>query len=208
MAEIKGRRSRTQMIAETTNKLIDAARRSFAQVGYAATSMDDLCAEVGLTRGALYHHFGGKAGLLEAVVRQIDQEMGAKIEAAWEATDDAWEGFQLSCQTYLSLALDPEIQRIVLKDAPAVLGQRVRDIDTQTSIASITEELRTLMAQGRVYQTDPEALAWLLNGAMIDAALWIAASDNPEAALQKAQQSLAIILNGIAKDPTSNAAVI
>ncbi|NOK59396.1 MAG: TetR/AcrR family transcriptional regulator [Chloroflexi bacterium AL-W] len=198
MSETKVRRSRTEMIAETTTKLIAAARRSFAQVGYAVTSMDELCAEVGLTRGALYHHFGGKEGLLEAVVKQIDQEMGAKMDAVWYSTDDRWEGFQLSCQTYLSLTLDPEVQRIVLQDAPAVLGQRLRDIDAQASIAYITEELRVLMGQGRISETDPEALAWMLNGAMMDAALWIAASDNREDALKKAQQSLAMILNGIA----------
>lgn len=103
MSETKVRRSRTEMIAETTTKLIAAARRSFAQVGYAVTSMDELCAEVGLTRGALYHHFGGKEGLLEAVVKQIDQEMGAKMDAVWYSTDDRWEGFQLSCQRISAL---------------------------------------------------------------------------------------------------------
>lgn len=62
-------------MAETRKKLIEVARRSFTTYGYAETSMDKLTAEAGLTRGALYHHFGDKKGLFAAVVDQIDSEM-------------------------------------------------------------------------------------------------------------------------------------
>ena len=56
------------MIAETRAKLVAAARQAFGSIGYAAASMDDFTAEAGLTRGALYHHFGDKKGLLQAVI--------------------------------------------------------------------------------------------------------------------------------------------
>ena len=65
-------KARSQMIEETRNKLLEAARQAFGAVGYAQTSMDELTASAGLTRGALYHHFGDKKGLLQAVVRQLD----------------------------------------------------------------------------------------------------------------------------------------
>ena len=69
------RKPREEMIAETRAKLIAAGRNAFGTVGYAAASMDDFTAGAGLTRGALYHHFGDKKGLLQAVIREIDAEM-------------------------------------------------------------------------------------------------------------------------------------
>lgn len=73
------RKARTEMIEETRQKLVAAARRQFGSVGYAETVMDDLTAQAGLTRGALYHHFGDKKGLFLAVVQAIDSEMDARI---------------------------------------------------------------------------------------------------------------------------------
>lgn len=198
MVQKAQRKTREQMIAQTTAKLIAAARRAFATEGYAAASMDALCAEAGLTRGALYHHFGGKEGLLEAVVRQIDQEIDARLDAAWHAHTDPWEAFKAASLAYLALAIEPEIQRVVLIEAPAVLGQRLRDLDAQSSVGMIADGLRELMDAGRVQPADPEALARMLNGAMIDAALWIAAHDDPETALAKAQHSLTTLLDGLA----------
>ncbi|MEW9106654.1 TetR/AcrR family transcriptional regulator, partial [Paenibacillus sp.] len=66
------RKARKEMIEETRRKLLEAAREAFGTIGYANTSMDELTASVGLTRGALYHHFGDKKVLLAAVVEEID----------------------------------------------------------------------------------------------------------------------------------------
>ena len=66
-----GRRAET--MKENRSKLIFAARKAFAERGFAEASMDDLTASVGLTRGALYHNFGDKKGLLAAVVAQVDR---------------------------------------------------------------------------------------------------------------------------------------
>ena len=73
---------REQKKAETSARLLATARKWFFEKGYAGTSMDELCAGAGVTRGALYHNFGGKEGLLEAVVRQIDDEIGERMIAA------------------------------------------------------------------------------------------------------------------------------
>ncbi|WP_292075067.1 helix-turn-helix domain-containing protein, partial [Mesorhizobium sp.] len=72
-------RPRKEMIAETRAKLIAAARHAFGTVGYAEASMDDFTASAGLTRGALYHHFGDKKGLLQAVIAEIDGEMALRV---------------------------------------------------------------------------------------------------------------------------------
>lgn len=191
------RRSRADRIADTTARLLATARRSFAEHGYAETSMDALCALAGLTRGALYHHFGGKEGLLEAVVRDIDAEMNARLEAVYDSIPDPWLAFKACCAAYLSMALEPEIQRIVLRDAPAVLGQRLREIDEESALAALTEALEDLMDQGRLRRGDPEALARLINGALVDGALWIASSLDPELARDRAVGSLDLLLDGL-----------
>ena len=196
------RRSRAEMTAGTMNSLMSAARRSFRLHGYAATSMDALCADAGLTRGALYHHFGGKEGLLEAVVREIDSEMGTRMSSVADAIADPFESLKACCLTYFELALDPEVQQIVLKDAPAVLGQHLRDIDAEGSIAPLVEVLSELMDLQRIHRTDPEALARMLNGAMIDAALWIAASDRPGKAQKSASEALVLLLDGLCCTPS------
>ena len=78
---------RAEMIEETRAKLISAARAAFATVGYADSSMDELTAQAGLTRGALYHHFGGKKGLLEAVIAQIDAEISGRLAVIVEEAE-------------------------------------------------------------------------------------------------------------------------
>ncbi|TKA95627.1 helix-turn-helix transcriptional regulator, partial [Cereibacter changlensis] len=75
-------RTRAAMMEETRAKLIAAGHRAFAAKGYVAASMDELTAEAGLTRGALYHNFGDKRGLLAAVVDRIDSAMAARAREA------------------------------------------------------------------------------------------------------------------------------
>jgi hypothetical protein len=184
------RRSRAEMIAQTTEKLIESARAAFARDGYAAASMDAISAEAGLTRGALYHHFGGKDGLLEAVVRQIDAELGARLETVWDSTPDKRKAVRATCTAFLDSALDPETQRILFIDAPAVLGQRLRQMDEEGAIGALTEALEELRDTHEAEISDVEILARILNAAMIDLALWIAASPKPMGALKRAKTGI------------------
>ncbi|MBZ7923518.1 TetR/AcrR family transcriptional regulator [Ensifer adhaerens] len=184
------------MIAETRGKLIAAARDAFSRRGYAETSMDDFTASAGLTRGALYHHFGDKKGLLQAVVETLDAGMDVRLDAASEAAD-LWEGFVRRCKLYLEMALEPEIRQIVLKDAPAVLGASVLEPSRRQCLASLAARLSAMMAGGIVRQGDAETLARLINGALADAALWIAEADDPATRLASASDNLDLLLFGL-----------
>lgn len=132
------RKPRAEMIEETRAKLIEAARRAFADNGYAGASMDELTASAGLTRGALYHHFGDKKGLLAAVVQQIDDEMNLRLGAILAAGEDLWSGFRAYNRAYLEMALEAEIQRIVLRDAPAILGSPSSEASQLRCLSSMT----------------------------------------------------------------------
>lgn len=147
-------RSRAEMIEETRGKLLATARESFRRAGYAGTSMDDLTAAAGLTRGALYHHFGDKQGLLAAVAAQIDAEMEARLQAISRDAPDAWTALRERCRAYLEMAADPEIRRIVLQDARAVLGHAGAAAQEQCT-ASLGELLQDLMDQGVIVAAPP-----------------------------------------------------
>ncbi len=192
---------RAEMVEETRAKLIGAARRAFAEDGYAAASMDDLTAAVGLTRGALYHNFGDKKGLLQAVIDQIDGEMVARMRAAGNRAPTRWQGLLDESVAYLEMALEPEIQRIVLLDGPAVLGDPSLWPNQTACLHATTGAIEALIAEGTVRPVDAEAAARLLNGAALNAALWIAASDDPPAVLRKAVDAFRLLARGLLQTP-------
>lgn len=188
---------RAEMMAETRAKLIQAARKAFAAKGYAAASMDDLTAEAGLTRGALYHNFGDKKGLLQAVIDQIDAEMLARMRAAQDRAQTAWLGFLDEGVAYIEMALEPEIQRIMLLDGPAVLGDPSQWPNQTACLRTTTQTLQALIDAGTVKPVDAEAAARLINGAALNAALWIAAADDPRAVLAKAVEAFRQLAAGL-----------
>jgi TetR/AcrR family acrAB operon transcriptional repressor len=62
---------KTKEEAEITRQtLLRAGLRVFSSQGYADTRLEDIAAEAGVTRGAIYHHFGGKAELYNALVQE------------------------------------------------------------------------------------------------------------------------------------------
>lgn len=192
---------RIDRVDATRAKLLRAARAAFAEKGYAAASMDDLTAEAGLTRGALYHHFGDKRGLLQAVVGQIDSEMAARAHAAIRPSGDEWEDLLAEGCAYIEMALEPEVQRIVLLDGPAALGDPSRWPSQDSCLQATTRTVERLIAAGTMKPVDPEAAARLLNGAALNAALWIAASDAPHAIRGKAVAAFRALAGGLLAQP-------
>lgn len=189
------RRTRAEM-EETRATLLVIARKVFSDRGYADTSMDDLTAQANLTRGALYHHFGDKKGLLAAAVEQIDAEMDLRLQAISDAADDEWEGFRSRCRAYLEMALEPEIQRIVLRDAKAVLGGASPD-SQRHCVESMRRLIDSLMQSGIVAQADSQALASLIYGSLAEAAFWIADGEDGNTRLEQGVVALELLLRGL-----------
>lgn len=188
---------RAEKVEDTRRKLIQAARLAFSEKGYAAVSMDDITASVGLTRGALYHSFGDKKGLLQAVVDQIDTEMASRAHALAVEAESLWDGLIAEGVAYVKMALNPEVQRIVLLDGPAVLGDPSRWPSQDNCLQMTIRTLEKLIEEGTVKPVNAEAAARLLNGAALNAALWIAASDNPEDVVDKAIEAFLWMVNGL-----------
>ena len=188
---------RLAMMGENRVKMIAAARRAFAEKGYSAASMDDLTAEVGLTRGALYHNFGDKRGLLAAVVDQIDSEMASRAQQIGAGAGDDWQCLLAEGVAYIEMALDPEVQRIVLRDGPAVLGDPSQWPSQSSCLQATRRTVERLILQGILKPVDAEAAARLLSGAALNAALWIAASDDPQDVLPKAVEAFQSLATGL-----------
>ncbi|MFW5404202.1 TetR/AcrR family transcriptional regulator [Pectobacterium carotovorum] len=193
------RRTRAEM-EETRATLLATARKVFSERGYADTSMDDLTAQASLTRGALYHHFGDKKGLLAAVVEQIDAEMDERLQVISDTAEDAWDGFRHRCRAYLEMALEPEIQRIVLRDARAVLGGASPD-SQRHCVESMQRLIDNLIRQGVVADADPQALASLIYGSLAEAAFWIADGEDGNTRLAQGVAALELLLRGLLVKP-------
>ena len=185
------------MIVETRAKLMAAGRKAFAAAGYAEASMDDFTSEAGLTRGALYHHFGDKRGLFEAVVVEIDAEMTLRLKERAAKAPTQWESFVEEGIGYIEMALEPEIQRIILRDGPAVLGDPASWPSANGCITAMKISLEGLLADGVIRDIDPEATARMMTGASCYAAQWIANAEDPVAVSKRATAGYRRLLEGL-----------
>lgn len=192
---------RSETMEENRAKLIAAARRAFAEKGYAASSMDELTASVGLTRGALYHNFGDKKGLLAAVVAQIDGEMAERAKADASHASDDWERLLAEGVAYIKMALDPEVRRIVLLDGPAFLGDPAQWPGQISCLEATRQSVKKMLEHGVLKAVDADAAAHMLNSAAMNAALWIAASNEPEKALPKVIEVFTQLASGLRMSP-------
>lgn len=191
-------RTKAAQSGETTRRLIGIARALFAERGYAGAGTEDLVQAAGVTRGALYHHFDNKEGLFKAVLDDVQREVGERVETAASKPADAWAQLLAGCRAFLAAATDPEVQRIMLIDAPAVLGWEVwREMDSQYSLKALKMALHEMADAGEITAPHAEAMAHLLSGAMNEAALWIARSAHPRKALNEAMASLELLMSAM-----------
>jgi AcrR family transcriptional regulator len=191
------RRSRATMIAETTARLLAVARTAFADQGFAAVSLDALAAQAGMTRGAVHHHFGNKAGLFEAVFRAIDAEIGDELDAVWDTETDPWAAFRACFHAYLDAVVRSDRCRILFEDGPAVLGNRAFEILIDSGLADVIAILDGLIAAGRLTTDEAEALAHALNGATVNLSFWLAADPTRHA---RAHATLDALFDGLTRD--------
>ncbi len=192
------KKTQDQRSAGTIRRVLGIAEGHFATFGYKATSTEALVKEAGLTRGALYHHFGSKQGLFEAVVRIVQGRLTRAVATASAEERDPWDAFVSGCRAWLAEATEPTIRQILLLDAPAVLGwERWLSLDAEGGARLLREGIAGLVGDGLVAAPDQEALVQLLNGAMNQAALWVAYAPERGAALAASTATLEQLLEGL-----------
>lgn len=156
--------------AATRTALLTAARALFADQGYAATGTPEIVAAAGVTRGALYHHFADKIELFRAVIEAEHAALAAAIAAATMAPVDAIASLIDGGAAYLVAMNAPGRRRLLLVEAPAVLGQaEARAIDARYARASLAEGVRAALADG-ILPPVPETVFTDLLDALFDRA--------------------------------------
>ncbi len=149
----------------------------------------------------MYHHFGDKRGLFAAVVDQIDSEMAEHSKAeTLHTSDDLWQGLLLEGQSYIEKALNPEFQQIVFKDGPAVLGDPTHWPSQSKCLESTRVCVEQLLLEQRLKPVNALAAAVFLNGAAMNAAMWVAVSKNSEQLLPDALDAFNLLASGFLKD--------
>ncbi len=203
---MQGKRTQAERSAATRTALVAAARPLFAARGYAAVGTEELVRAAGVTRGALYHQFAGKEELFAAVFEQVEAEVAERIGrvlggeggGAGAGPADPGAALRAGVAAWLDAVDDPEIQRIVLIDAPAVLGwDRWREVALRYAGGMVEAVLQAGMDAGQLAPRPVEPLAHVLLGALDEAALYVAQSADRAAARAAVEDVLGAILAGL-----------
>jgi AcrR family transcriptional regulator len=202
------RRSQVDRSATTRAALVAAARRLFAEQGFGGVGTEAIVMAAGVTRGALYHQFADKTALFEAVYEAIEEDLakglGDRILAS--GVKDPIEALALGADAWLDACREPEVQQIVLIDGPAVLGWvRWRDIGLRYGLGLVEGLLAQAIEVGRIPPQPISPLAHVLVGALDEAALYIARSEDQRTASEEIRAVTARLVAGLLETPSGRA---
>jgi len=177
--------------AATRAQLIAIATRLFASRGYEDTSIEAVLQEAGVSRGSLYHHFAGKEALFEAVLDDVETRVGRQTIAAAVGADGPADALRAAFLAWIKLAGDPVVQRILLIDAPAVLGwERWRAMEERHALGAIRATLQAIADQGNLRPELVGTLAHVLLASVNEIALVVARSEDPAAAMREGADAI------------------
>jgi AcrR family transcriptional regulator len=200
VAASAGRRTQAERAEATRTALIAAARSLFTERGYDGVAAEEIVRAAGVTRGALYHHFGGKAQLLEATYEQIEAESTERVARIVLGSDleSPLGAMRAGIEAFLDECAKPELRRIALHDAPAVLGwERWREIGAANGLGLIEASLSAAIEAGEIREVPVKPTAHLLLGALDEAAMLVARSEDP-ASRAEVTSVLLLLLDSLA----------
>lgn len=167
--------------AATRERLIEVATKLFAERGYEDTSIETVLEEASVSRGSLYHHFKNKEALFEAVLEAIEDDVGLRVMEAAAAATDPKAILRSGALAWVHLAGDPVVQRVLLIDAPAVLGwERWRALEERHALGLIRDVLGAIAEQGDLDADLIDVFAHVILASINEIALLVARSDRPD----------------------------
>ena len=158
--------------AEKTRKLIVAtARGLFAELGFAGATTSRIAKSAGLTEGAFFHHFKDKKALFAEVVRNLQRELAQAVNTRRQKSEDPFERFIIGARASIELSQSPEYLRLVLIEAPTILGgENWREIDAVTSLSVIEPALVAIAGRDQIDPTDLRPIALMVLGLLNETA--------------------------------------
>ncbi len=191
-----GEKTRAAQGATTRASLVASARLLFGTRGFGATSLDEIVADAHVTKGALYHHFHSKEDLFAAVYEEVQREVSDQVVAEF-LRPEPWDALVMGCELWIDANLDPSVQRIVMRDARAVLGwETVRDVEARFGAVPLRGALRRAMRVSRIRPYPLRPLALMLMGALNEACFYVAGADDHVAARAEVRTLVVALLNG------------
>jgi AcrR family transcriptional regulator len=188
--------TKAEQSTTTQARIIVAAQAVFTRDGYADASLADIVKRAKVTTGAIYHHFGGKKELFTAVAEHLEQVILDEVSSTTPPSISGWEALEWGALKTLEISMRPEIQRIVFREAPAVVGlTEWRAIEAKYAFGMMMQTLASLPQNGAA--RTPEVTAQILLGAITEAAHAVALSDNPAEALTEAKATLTVMLRAL-----------
>lgn len=184
----------------TRRRLVTAARALFGARGFAEVGTEEIVRVAGVTRGALYHQFRDKADLFAAVAEEVEAEIAGRIAGAAgaEAAADPVGALRSGARLFLDACAAPEVERIILLDAPAVLGwQAWRDLAGRYGLGLVQFGLQSAIEAGAIVPQPVAPLAHVLIGALNESALYVARAEDPAAAREQCVAIIDRILHGL-----------
>lgn len=186
----------------TRAALMGAARELFSEHGFAATTTEDIVRRAEVTRGALYHHFEGKAELFQAVYESVEADLAQRTVVAALKSNTPMGRLQRGIDAFLDACLEPAVQRIVLLDGISVLGWETwHQIGTKYSFAVLKAGLEAAIQEGAIAPRPVESLTHLVQGALIQAGMVVARAEDPAAARKTMGAEIRKLLDGLAREP-------
>jgi AcrR family transcriptional regulator len=185
----------------TRRQLVRSARALFGARGYAGVGTEEIVRAAGVTRGALYHQFRDKADLFAAVAEEVEAEIAERIAAGAGTATDPLEALRAGARLFLDACAEPEVERIILLDAPAVLGWEAwRDLAGRYGLGLVQLGLQSAMDAGAIVPQPIPPLAHILIGALDEAALYVAGAEDPAAAREECATIFDRIVRGFTAD--------
>jgi AcrR family transcriptional regulator len=199
--------TRQERGAATRQLIIDVATGLFAERGYEGTSIEAVLEGAGVSRGSLYHHFGGKDALFDAVIESVEERIGAATLAACAGATDAAGMLRAGCVEWVRLAGDPVVRRILLIDAPAVLGwEQWRALDERHALGLIRAAVEGVAAEGRVDGAMVDVYAHVIMASMNELALMVARAPDTDAAVRESEGAVTEVLDRLLGQPGASTA--
>ena len=144
-------RTQAQRREQTRTALLDATIDSLVEVGYARTSVQEICARAGVSKGAVQHHFTAKAELMAAAVEHLTTKLRRRLAASLDelpgcgtggtgvaaAIDLLWAGYSGTLSTavtelWVAARTDPEL-RAAIRPVDRALGRATLEHVTQVA---------------------------------------------------------------------------
>jgi AcrR family transcriptional regulator len=186
---------------KTIKKIIAISKMIFAEHGYDNTTLEEVAKMGNLTRGALYHHFGNKKGLFQAVLEDVLHDYSVKLEKKIEVCQDPWEKLLKITYDFLEACTDPVVSQIIIIDGPSVLGpKKVYEIDEKYTMHIVKNIVSEMKDRSNNIAIDINAFSSILFGATTQSGIFIVHAEDPQKAFWKAYSTMEMLFSHLKND--------